>query len=279
MTDTPKTLSATGDALLTAAAERDDQLIRLPKLPVAAARQVVRSLLLAELAEEVPAPFDDAAFAWRRDAEDVVLMLRATAQGLSRAGKSRDGAAAIGPASLDDAAGTAEATETTPAVAYHVDPLPVTTSTPEPARDELALSATGMHEPAAVSLVADVQGSPLRQGPGARRGNLREAAQTLLAAWDGLPDADRVATAAISAPVDGLRAALALFTKTPAQADAQHPPRDTKQAAVLAMLRRNEGASGPQIAAAMGWAPHTVRGFLAGLAKKGITVGVLDRVR
>jgi hypothetical protein len=39
-----------------------------------------------------------------------------------------------------------------------------------------------------------------------------------------------------------------------------------------------EGASGPQIAEAMGWAPHTVRGCLAGLAKKGTTVEVLDRI-
>jgi hypothetical protein len=39
-----------------------------------------------------------------------------------------------------------------------------------------------------------------------------------------------------------------------------------------------EGASGPQIAEATGWAPHTVRGFLAGLAKKGITIEVLERV-
>ena len=45
------------------------------------------------------------------------------------------------------------------------------------------------------------------------------------------------------------------------------------------MLRRREGASGPQIAEATGWAPHTVRGFLAGLARKGIKVDVLDRVR
>jgi hypothetical protein len=45
------------------------------------------------------------------------------------------------------------------------------------------------------------------------------------------------------------------------------------------MLRRSEGASGPQIAEAMSWAPHTVRGFVAGLAKKGIKVEVLDRVR
>jgi hypothetical protein len=29
----------------------------------------------------------------------------------------------------------------------------------------------------------------------------------------------------------------------------------------------------------MSWAPHTVRGFLAGLAKKGIKIAVLERVR
>ena len=45
------------------------------------------------------------------------------------------------------------------------------------------------------------------------------------------------------------------------------------------MLRRKEGASGPHIAEAMGWASHTVRGFLAGPAKKGIKVEVLERVR
>jgi hypothetical protein len=48
-----------------------------------------------------------------------------------------------------------------------------------------------------------------------------------------------------------------------------------KQARVLAMLARVKGASGPQIAEAMGWAPHTVRGFLA----RGITIEVLERVR
>jgi hypothetical protein len=54
--------------------------------------------------------------------------------------------------------------------------------------------------------------------------------------------------------------------------------RDTKRAQVLTMLSRPEGASGPQIAEATSWAPHTVRGLLAGLAKKGIKVGVLDRI-
>jgi hypothetical protein len=42
---------------------------------------------------------------------------------------------------------------------------------------------------------------------------------------------------------------------------------------------RDEVASGPQIAEAMEWAPHTVRGFLAGLAKRDIYLEVLDRIR
>ena len=45
------------------------------------------------------------------------------------------------------------------------------------------------------------------------------------------------------------------------------------------MLRRAEGATVAQIAEATGWASHTVRGFLAGLKKKGIRVATLDRVR
>ena len=45
------------------------------------------------------------------------------------------------------------------------------------------------------------------------------------------------------------------------------------------MLRREEGASGPEIAEATGWASHTVRGFLAGLKKKGFAVETVERVR
>jgi hypothetical protein len=45
MTEKPKKLSDTARALLTAAAARDDHLIRPPELPAAAARQVVQSLL------------------------------------------------------------------------------------------------------------------------------------------------------------------------------------------------------------------------------------------
>jgi hypothetical protein len=43
---------------------------------------------------------------------------------------------------------------------------------------------------------------------------------------------------------------------------------DTKQAQLIAMLRRKEGATIAQIVAATEWAPHTVRGFFAGALKK-----------
>ncbi len=77
-----------------------------------------------------------------------------------------------------------------------------------------------------------------------------------------------------------LRAALAGKPARQARgASAPRKPREgTKQQAVLAMLRREEGATVAQIAEATGWASHTVRGFLAGLKKKGVTIEVLERV-
>ena len=43
---------------------------------------------------------------------------------------------------------------------------------------------------------------------------------------------------------------------------------NSKQAQVIAMLRRPEGATIAQICEATGWQPHTVRGTLAGTFKK-----------
>jgi hypothetical protein len=58
---------------------------------------------------------------------------------------------------------------------------------------------------------------------------------------------------------------------TPARREARE---DTKQAQLIAMLRRKEGATIAQIVAATGWQPHTVRGAFAGALKKklGLTV-------
>ena len=108
---------------------------------------------------------------------------------------------------------------------------------------------------------------------------LRLAAQAVLHAWDQCADGNHEIVEAMNGPFAALRAALAARASVSASIDAPRPPKSTKHAQVVSMLSRDEGASGPQIAHAMGWAPHTVRGFLAGLAKKGITVDVLDRVR
>jgi predicted ArsR family transcriptional regulator len=60
----------------------------------------------------------------------------------------------------------------------------------------------------------------------------------------------------------------------------RQPHRGTKQGAVLALLRRPEGATVAQIAEATGWANHTVRGFFAGLKKRqGIVAEAQERVR
>ena len=51
MTNQPRPMSATARAVLSLAATRDDHLVALPRLPVAAARQVIRSMLNAGLSK------------------------------------------------------------------------------------------------------------------------------------------------------------------------------------------------------------------------------------
>ncbi|WP_198384999.1 DUF3489 domain-containing protein [Roseomonas sp. KE2513] len=87
---------------------------------------------------------------------------------------------------------------------------------------------------------------------------------------------------ALSASVEALRAALGRSTASRPERDPSAPrlPREgTKQQAVLPLLHRAEGTTIAQVMEATGWAQHTVRGFLAGLKKKGHTVEVLERVR
>jgi hypothetical protein len=112
----------------------------------------------------------------------------------------------------------------------------------------------------------------------APRASLRDAAFAVLAAWDDEANRDTDMIGALDGPMATLRAVLA--GKPARDAGAARKPREgTKQEAVLAMLRRPEGATVAQVAEAMGWATHTVRGFLAGLKKKGHTVEVLERIR
>lgn len=62
---------------------------------------------------------------------------------------------------------------------------------------------------------------------------------------------------------------------TPKPAPTERKMREgTKQAVVIEMLRRPEGATIAEIVEAMGWASHTTRGFFAGALKKklGLTI-------
>jgi hypothetical protein len=83
MNDKPYKPSATGRAMLTLASTREDRLVYPPTLPVAAAGQVVRSLLGAGMVKEVAAPADDAGLVWRAADDGSRLALRATELGLN----------------------------------------------------------------------------------------------------------------------------------------------------------------------------------------------------
>jgi hypothetical protein len=110
------------------------------------------------------------------------------------------------------------------------------------------------------------------------RANLRAAAAAVLAAWDDQDNRDTDIIAALEAPMEALRILLA--GTAPREVATPRKPREgTKQEAVITLLRRTEGATVAQIAEATGWASHTVRGFLAGLKKKGIKVETLEKVR
>jgi hypothetical protein len=108
--------------------------------------------------------------------------------------------------------------------------------------------------------------APQQASVGRGVGGLRHAAEAVVAACEGGSD--------LAPAMEALRTVLA-----PAPKAARGPRAGTKTETVLTLLRRHDGASIAQIIEATGWAPHTVRGYLAGLKKRGISVEVLERVR
>ncbi len=126
-------------------------------------------------------------------------------------------------------------------------------------------------EPCDASSPTDADASLV--GPEAPPGrvSVRAAAEALLIAWD--------AQQGVTEALVGLRAALAPGARAAVPGAPCQPRTDTKQAQVLALLRRHEGATIAQVMEVTGWAPHTVRGFLAGLKRKAISLDVVERVR
>jgi hypothetical protein len=90
MTDKTIKLSTTGRAVLMQAATQEDRLVPPPKLPIAAARQVVRSLVSNGLTEEAAAATDEAEFLWRTGDDAMPLVLRATDAGISMVTQGTD---------------------------------------------------------------------------------------------------------------------------------------------------------------------------------------------
>ena len=248
-------LSDTQRVILSAAAQHNMGLARPPmSLPAAARNAVFRSLIKNNLLTEITALREHVGLGWRQDEDGTWIVARVTDEGLR----------AIG---IDPNEGDAVA-DKAPTVAPAAEPATQDANSDEPAQaapltEELAMLDQALAPPTATP-----------------RTSLRDAAVAVLAAWDASPSEDATNNP-ISRAVEQLRAALASKTaSTPRDLSTPRKPREgTKQEQVLAMLRRPEGATVAQIAEATGWAQHTVRGFFAGLKKKGHAVEVRDRIR
>ena len=139
------------------------------------------------------------------------------------------------------------------------------------------IDETTQAEASAIADELDAGKTMQPEPPPVTRG-LAAAAHAVLDAWNDETNREIDIIGALEAPMAALSIALAGKPERPA--GAPRPPREgTKQQAVLALLRRQEGATIAQIMVATAWQSHTVRGFLAGLKKKGTQVDVLDRVR
>src|SRR5271156_1959935 len=92
----------------------------------------------------------------------------------------------------------------------------------------------------------------------------RLSGKRLLALWNALPDVEkRKKVGDRDALVDELWSAIETLPEP--QSEEKRP---SKQDAVIAMLRRPEGATVDEVASATGWQRHTVRGVFSGTLKK-----------
>ncbi len=252
-------LSDTQSLILTAAAQHPDGIATPPaSLPPAPRAAVAKAMLRAGLLVPAGTEHDDAGATWKLDGAMVIL--RITEAGVQATG--------VKPQSMPAQLG--EAVPEAPAAAPVDDGA---TTFPGNGHNEL-LTAAGAECGSTASEPADAaQGASPAPHGASPRPSLRDAARSVLTAWEAIDQPG------LAAALDALRAALPVRATAPRSTGPRLPWPDTKQATVLALLRRPEGASGPALIAATGWAPHTVRGFLAGLARKGIAVTVLERVR
>ena len=152
----------------------------------------------------------------------------------------------------------------------------------------MLLSAAAQRENGAIEIPAKLRGGAARKviDPLLARKLVREIAKTGdLPVWR---TADEGEAFSLKITDNGLKtigvddepkpeASRSVKTKQRRKRDNPGKPRareNTKQATVIAMLRRSQGATIEQITEATGWLPHTVRGFLAGALKKRLGLDV-----
>lgn len=259
-------LTDTQRAILSTAAGHPEHLAYPPaRLPAGARQTVAKALLKNDLVIGVHRPAYDAVAKWMVDGDE--MLLKITDEGLR----------AIG---IDPNAGDApEDEQSADAIAQRNADRRAAAEAATPVADT---SPTGGEDAAPGDSPAE-EAEPAQDSPTpAPRASLRDAAAAVLAAWDDEANREADIITALGGPMAALRAALA--GKPPRAArepGASRKPREgTKQEAVLALLRREEGATIAQICEATGWQGHTVRGFFAGLKKRqGIEVQLLERVR
>jgi len=255
-------LSDSQRVILSAAAQHEMGLARAPKtLPAAARNAVFRSLIKNNLLTEINAPRDYVGLGWRQDDDGAWIVARITDEGLHAVLQLR----AIG---IDPNEGDAAPTVAPDAAAGESSAAPDEAAPAAPLTEEIAMLDQLLAAPAATP-----------------RTSLRDAATAVLAAWDdqagrfGTHEGDMIG--ALDATITALRAMLAGKPgRIPREPGTARKTREgTKQEQVLALLRRPEGATVAQIAEATGWVQNTVRGFFAGLKKKGHAVEVRERIR
>jgi len=94
----------------------------------------------------------------------------------------------------------------------------------------------------------------------------RLSGKRLLALWNALPGIEkRTKVGDRKTLIDQLWSAVEALPDPDQESAAKRP---SKQDAVIAMLQRPEGATVDEVASAMGWQRHTVRGLFSGTLKK-----------
>jgi len=228
-------LSDSQRAILSAAAEHEMGLARAPKgLPAGARNAVFRSLIKNNLLTEINAPREHVGLGWRQDEDGTWIVARITDEGLRAIGiDPNEGDAVAGEPDCSGIEGSVPDTAPTSAEA----PAPQGQDAPPP---EGAQAAPLTEE---IAMLDAALATP------APRGSLRGAAAAVLAAWDDKACRETDTITALDGPMTLLRAALAgKPPRAPREVGAPRKPREgTKQEAVLALLRREEGATTAQI--------------------------------